>query len=92
MSATTATTARTLLWAAAILGAVGAMIGSPAGGLLVLGLGALVAGLAAIPGTRRARIAAALLALTCLALGAARLGDARREMASYRAGAARASR
>ncbi len=87
-----ATTARTLLWAAAILGAVGAMIGSPAGGLLVLAVGAAVAGLAAIPGTRRTRIVAAVLALACLALAAGRLGDARREMARYRSGRAHASR
>ncbi len=92
MGTTTATTARTLVWGAAILGAIGALIGSPAGGLVVLALGAVVAGLAAIPGTRRTRIAAALLAVACLALAAARLGEARREMAAYRAHAMRASR
>jgi hypothetical protein len=86
------TSVRTLLWTAAILALVGAMVGSPAGGLLVLAVAALLGAIAAVPGTRRTRIVAALLTVACLALAAARFAEARREMARYRAAAARTSR
>ena len=56
-----AATARTLLWTAAILAVLGAVIGSPAGGLLALAVAALLGGLAAIPGNRRTRVVAALV-------------------------------
>lgn len=87
-----AATARTLTWTAAFLAVVGAMVGSPPAGVLVLCLGVLLGALAAIPGPRRARVLAALVTLACLTLAVLRFGEARREMARYREAATHRTR
>ena len=87
-----ATSARTLLWTAGILAILGGMIGAPAAGVLMLALGALLAAVAAVLRSSRTRIIAGVLVLACLSLAAARLSEARRELALYRAAAARTAR
>ena len=79
-----AATARTLSWAAAILVAVGAMVGSPAGGILVHGIAVLLA-IPALFFRGRTRWIGAAVLLAALALATARLPEARREMDRYRA-------
>jgi hypothetical protein len=76
------TTARTLLWAAGILTAVSAMLGSPAGGILGLALASLLA-VPALFVRGRTRWLGATVLLAALALGAARLPDGRREMTRH---------
>jgi hypothetical protein len=78
-----ATTARTLIWAAGILALLGAMIGAPGGAVLVLAMAALLAAAPALFHRGRARWAGAILALAAVALGAARLPEARRELDRY---------
>lgn len=80
-----ATTARTLCVAAGLLALAGAAIGSPAGGVLVLGLAALVAAAPAAFHRGRARWAGLVLALVALALAVPRWSEARRENERYRA-------
>jgi hypothetical protein len=79
-----AATARTLLWTAAILIAVGAALGSPAGGILVHAVAVPLAIPALFFRGRTRWIGAAVLVAT-LALAAARLPEARTEMDRYRA-------
>lgn len=87
-STSRAATARTLLWAAGILAVVGAMVGSPAGGILALALAILLAAPVLFLGGRARWMSAAVLAAS-LALAAARLPDARRELDRYTARARR---
>ena len=79
-----AVTARTLLWATGILAAVGAMVGSPSGGILILAVATLLAAPVLFLGGRARWIGAAALVVS-LGLAAARLPDARREMDRYTA-------
>lgn len=75
-------TARTLLWAAGILTVVSAMVGSPAGGILGLALASLLV-VPALFLRGRTRWLGATVLIAALAVAAARLPDACREMTRH---------
>lgn len=76
--------ARALIGTAALLLLIGFMVMSPSAAFLAFGLAALLAAPAAILGSGKSRVVAALLLLGALGLAAARYPDFTAEQQQYR--------